>query len=113
MEVFQSIIKRFPDNLTLVVIIIAFVSNVILMAQNGSLDYYYGSMLLIIILLFWKRMTVRGTYKIDERGLIIPYSWVTRKLIPWESIIEYRETKATDIENNEVYAIYLGLDIKL
>lgn len=107
----QSIIKRFPDNLTLIGIIIAFISNTILMVQNGRLDYYYGSILVIVIILFWKKLGVRGTYKIDEKGLIIPYSWITRKLIPWDSIIEYRETKATDNDNNEVYAIYLGLDV--
>ena len=109
----QSIFKRFPDNLTVFVIVIALISNVILMGQNTSLNYFYGGMLLLVILLFWRKMTVRGTYKIDTRGLIIPYSWITRKLIPWDSIIDYRETKATDNDNNEVFAIYLGLDTKL
>ncbi|MCE7735193.1 MAG: hypothetical protein GPJ54_09970 [Candidatus Heimdallarchaeota archaeon] len=88
----QSLISRYPDNLGLILVIIA-VSSLIYDWLVNSNGYILALFAILIVLIFAQMNRIKGLYYISEKGLIVPYTWLTQKRIELNSIVEIHTEK--------------------
>lgn len=88
----QSFISRSPDNLGLLLTIMA-VSSLIYDWLVNSNGYILALFAILIVLIFAQMNRIKGLYYISAKGLIVPYTWITQKRIELNSIVEIRTEK--------------------
>lgn len=79
---------------------------------SGIGDQFFVHLFLVglaIVLLFRNR-SVSKTYVISERGLVIPSSWLTQRVIPWDEVVEAYIEEVQDDYGNKATGLRIILD---
>ncbi len=106
----NGIYRRYPSNIVLFIILIGILAS----AVRTVLSYTQYPLLLLGILLFIifiRKESIDGTYRINDDGLSVPYSWLTRKQIPLKNILDAYMTRIRDAINKDID--YDGLQFEL
>lgn len=105
----QSLFRRSHANLGLVLIAITLVMVIYDLFVNANLLLI--SLYFILLAFFECRHRIKGTYSISEKGFLVPYTWLTRKRIALNSIVEIIDEKLIETETDaEIDGIRIVID---
>lgn len=102
-----SVLKRFPENVTIVLFIFSSIGYLLHIQDDGiQLPKLIG--LILLIFLTMRRMSIKNEYYVDSEGLIVPYSWVSRKRISFDEIVRVQMEELTSTDDQSIQRI-LGI----
>ncbi len=79
----------------------------------GSVDIVLPSALLLISgLLLLRNRAIHKTYVISEKGLIVPSSWLTQRIIPWDEIVDAYIDEVQDDYGTQKEGLRITFDTK-
>ncbi|MHA2249987.1 MAG: hypothetical protein ACXAD7_06475 [Candidatus Kariarchaeaceae archaeon] len=110
-----SIYQRPIDLVVIILIILGIFGNLVKLTNMNSVPnnlYFLISIMLIIV--YIRKMQIREKYIVTETGLILPYTWITTKLIPWDHITTVVEDELVEKNSgNKFKGLQLELDTTL
>jgi len=111
----KSFFERRGYLFLLLLLITGTVSTLITWIRLDHAAWYYPPILIILlIVMFVRRDQVKGVYRIKDQYLSIPYTWFSRRRIPFDQIIRISDDKVSDPETGQTYAaIRIYLDTPL
>lgn len=86
----EPLYRRNSDRIILILSLISFIF-LFYRLFYSSLAVFYSALLLLILIWYRIGVSIIGTYQITDKGLVIPYTWFTRKTISWVEILSVNE----------------------
>lgn len=99
----QSIFTRSSERFTFPYMIIVSLFSLYLGVRDGFEEYEYIILALIIIVFYIQQNRIKGIYWISEDGLIIPYTWLTIKKLPFTQIVSVSFEKLVEKDTGSEY----------
>ncbi len=80
-------------------------------SQSISSRFFFFLVILGFIgILLLRKNKIQGKYIISDKGLIVPSTWITQKMIPWDEIVEAYIEEVKDQNGEILHALRIILD---